>query len=108
MRIAVTGCNGGIGRRVVIHCLYEGHSVIGIDCTDPVLDDVDVRRATEHEAFSFIKADLREYDEAFRALRGCDGIAHLAAIRRPEDYLWRTHNTFVFRIPMNFLSLSKL
>ena len=92
MKIAVTGCNGRVGRRVVIHCLNEGHSVVGIDNSDPVFDEVAVRRAEAHEAFSFIKVDLREYDAAVKTLEGCDAIVHLAAFPNPGDYVWQTHN----------------
>ncbi|KAL5486081.1 hypothetical protein ACEPAI_7125 [Sanghuangporus weigelae] len=95
MKIAVTGCNGRIGRHLVVHCLNEGHAVVGIDHVDPILDEVAVRRAEEHEAYSFVKVDLREYDEVVRVLKGCDAIAHLAAYPNPGDYVWRTHNSNV-------------
>ncbi|EJD06878.1 NAD-binding protein [Fomitiporia mediterranea MF3/22] len=105
MKIAVTGCNGRVGRRVVIHCLNEGHSVVGVDFSDPPLDDVAVRRATEHEAFSFVKTDLREYDEVVKVLRGCDAVAHLAAFPNPGDGKVQTHNSNVV-ISWNMLRAS--
>ncbi|OCB91703.1 NAD-binding protein [Sanghuangporus baumii] len=74
MKIAVTGCNGLVGRHVVVHCLNEGHAVVGIDHSDPILDEIAVRRAEEHEAYSFVKVDLRDYDEVVRVLKGCDAI----------------------------------
>lgn len=105
MKIAVTGCNGSVGRRVVIHCLNEGHSVVGVDCTDPVLDEIAVRRATEHEAFSFVRTDLKEYDFVLKVLEGCDAVAHLAAYPQPGDYVWLVHNRYVY-LPKQYSALN--
>src|SRR5882762_11144626 len=38
MKIAVTGCNGLVGRRVVICALAQGHVVLGIDYTPATKD----------------------------------------------------------------------
>ena len=94
MKLAVTGCNGRVGRRVVLHALDEGHQVVGIDINDPssFIEDVDARRITASEAFSFENADLKDYDQALQVLQGCDGVAHLAAYPNPGDYVWQTHN----------------
>ena len=93
MKIAVTGCNGSVGRRVVIRALDEGHSVLGIDANKTVtIDDLSTRRATEHEAFSFVQADMRSFDGLPRLLEGCDAVVHLAAHRNPTDYLVKSHN----------------
>ncbi|KAJ2998817.1 hypothetical protein NUW54_g7000 [Trametes sanguinea] len=39
MRLAVTGCNGSVGTRVVLAALEAGHTVVGIDavpCSEPL------------------------------------------------------------------------
>lgn len=97
MKLVVTGCNGRVGRRVVLLALDEGHQVIGVDLSKPssFIEDADAQRISAYETFSFIKADLREFEQALNALRGCDGVAHLAAYPDPGDYLWQTHNSNV-------------
>ncbi len=91
MKIAVTGCNGSVGTRVVLAALAQGHTVVGIDSA-PVPDalthlDVDAGQ------FAFHRADLREYDAGLRLLEGCDAVVHLAAMRTPGDYVVAAHNT---------------
>lgn len=91
MKIAVTGCNGNVGKRVVLHALKEGHDVVGIDFTvQPEHDDVST--ANGHERFNYVKADLRDFDATLEVLRGCDAVAALAAFPNPGDFLWKTHN----------------
>ena len=97
MKIAVTGCNGSVGRRVVIRALDEGHSVVGIDASPLAItiDDIQVRRVAEHEAFSFVQHDVRQFDGIMDLLKGCDAVVHLAAHRNPTDYMVKTHNEWV-------------
>ncbi|KAH8117947.1 NAD-binding protein [Phellopilus nigrolimitatus] len=94
MKIAVTGCNGRVGRRVVLYALKEGHEVVGIDCSDTSGHE-DVVQALAQKDFAYIKADLRDYDRTLEVLSGCQGIAHLAAYPNPGDYVWQTHNSNV-------------
>ncbi|KAI5118133.1 hypothetical protein M0805_001732 [Coniferiporia weirii] len=94
MKIAVTGCNGRVGRRVVLCALSRGNQVIGIDFTDPP-EHEDAAKAAGHGDFAFVKADLRDYNKAFEVLSGCDAVAHLAAYPNPGDYIWQTHNSNV-------------
>jgi len=88
MKIAITGCNGSVGKPVVAHMLRHGHTVVGIDARQ----DEDV---TNSDKFTFICADLLEYDRALEALAGCDAVVHLAAMRDPGDYRVKSHNTNV-------------
>lgn len=97
MRIAVTGCNGSIGSRVVLAALAQGHTVVGIDSAPlpdvlkPLLPEQGpVEQPTK---FAFHQADLRDYDTGLGLLRGCEGIVHLAAMRTPGDYVVASHNT---------------
>ena len=90
MKIAVTGCNGRIGRRVVTKALKQGHTIVGIDTVQPPtgFDHAD------NQQFSFLQIDLRDYDETYKALQGCEAVVALAAIPNPTDYISITHNTY--------------
>ncbi|EPQ52758.1 NAD P-binding protein [Gloeophyllum trabeum ATCC 11539] len=98
MKIAVTGSSGGVGRRVVLLALKQGHAVVGIDAhppppappTEPELN------FTAHVAFTYHQIDVREYDQVVEALRGCDAVIQLAGQPNPkEDDPAITHNTNV-------------
>ncbi|KAF8589956.1 NAD(P)-binding protein [Ramaria rubella] len=88
MKIAVTGCNGSVGRVTVRHVLEAGHSVVGIDQAAPT-------SLPQHPHFSYIQADLCDYQEALISLNGCDAVLHLAGIPNPQDFLVVAHNTNV-------------
>ena len=89
MKLTVTGCNGNIGRHVVLAALNAGHVVHGADNSPPRGDAA----YTSHPNFSFSQVDLRDYDRAYEVLRGSDAVIHLAAVPTPGDYLVNTHNT---------------
>jgi len=87
MRIGVTGGNGLIGRAVVDLAVADGHEVVSIDTAPPE------RQAS---GATFVAADVTRYDLLEQAVRGCDALVHLAAIRSPigrPDY--EVHNTNV-------------
>src|SRR5438445_10452001 len=87
MRIGVTGGNGLIGRAVVDLAVADGHEVVSIDTASPE------RQAS---GATFRVADVTRYDQLEQAVRGCDALVHLAAIRSPigrPDY--EVHNTNV-------------
>lgn len=90
MKIAVTGCNGRVGSRVVACALRRGHQVVGIDHTDPPTSE-----DSKNPNFVYIKADIRDYETTLKSLQGCEGVAHLAAIPNPADYVAVTHNRYV-------------
>jgi nucleoside-diphosphate-sugar epimerase len=87
MKIAVTGGIGLIGRAVVDMALANGHEVVCID----------IGGSSPHaDGAAFVSADATRYDELEPALRGCDALVHLAAIRSPighPDHI--VHNTNV-------------
>lgn len=91
MKLAITGCNGSVGRRVVTLALKHGHAIIGIDCS-PASDT----EFSKDSAFSFLQADIREYDETLEALKGQEGVIHVAGIRNPGDYAVNAHNRYYF------------
>ena len=63
---------------------------MGVDCVYP--SPGEDGPSTE---FTFAKADLRDYEAALDAMRGCDGVIHLAAVPNPSDYIVKTHNTYI-------------
>lgn len=69
MKVLVTGGNGRIGRFVVAELQTQKHDVIVFDMAGPGDADVD-----------FVKGDITRPDEIDRAMKGVDGIVHLAAI----------------------------
>ncbi|KAH8822826.1 NAD(P)-binding protein [Flagelloscypha sp. PMI_526] len=88
MKIAITGCNGSVGTRVVLKALEQGHSVVGIDVTP---------KPDSSPLTTFYQLDLRDYDPIFTVFQNekIEGIVHLAGIRTPEDYLVKAHNNNV-------------
>ena len=86
-KLAVTGCTGEVGRRVVAVGRKQGHSVVGIDLASKDME------FNADPSFTFLQADLRDYDQTLNAIRGCDGIVQLAGVRWPADYVATTHNT---------------
>ena len=70
MKIAVTGGNGRIGRAIVEMALTQGHEAVSIDQTQ----------------FSFVQANLTDYEEFVQAIRGCDALIHMAAIPAPGHH----------------------
>ncbi|KAG0704382.1 NAD(P)-binding protein [Suillus ampliporus] len=87
MKIAITGCNGGVGRRVVLWVLKEGHTVVGADHV--AAQDTDLY---SNPAFSFHQVDLRDFDATLKVFEGCDAIIQLAAVTRPMGYTVKVHN----------------
>jgi len=89
LNIAVTGCSGKVGRRVVLRALSQSHTVVGLDNKSPEDDFVSA------PGFSFRQVDLTEYEKTLNALRGCNAVIHLAALTHPIDYVAVVHNTNV-------------
>ncbi|OJA11123.1 hypothetical protein AZE42_02377 [Rhizopogon vesiculosus] len=87
MKVAITGCNGRVGRRVVLWALKEGHTVVGAD--NIVAQDAEFYN---NPAFSFHEVDLKDFDAALKTFEGCDAVIQLAALPQPMDYLVKVHN----------------
>jgi UDP-glucose 4-epimerase len=79
MKIAVTGSTGRIGRAIVEMALAQGHSVVGLDRLRPPAE-------AGHPHFSFHQLEMTEYHGVENALRGCDGLIHMAAIPAPGSH----------------------
>ena len=87
MRIAITGCNGMVGKRVVLWALKEGHTIIGADYV--VAQDTEFYN---NPAFSFYEADLKDFDTALKVFEGCDAIIQLAALLPQVNDTVKVHN----------------
>ncbi|CAK5268753.1 unnamed protein product, partial [Mycena citricolor] len=87
-KIAVTGSNGSVGKRVVLAALQRGYQVVGIDHSSAIMPE-------NAENFSFLQVDLKDYEQTLRALEGCQAVIHLAAVPNPADYRVLTHNSNV-------------
>ena len=77
MRIAVTGGNGDMGRKLIPYLLEQSHSVVSIDRALP---------ATYMPDVNCLIADTRDFGQLAASIRGCDALIHLAAIRAPLNH----------------------
>jgi nucleoside-diphosphate-sugar epimerase len=74
MKIAVTGCNGSVGKRVVLCALESGFDVVGIDYITPH----DRHQAWDSGRFAYHEADLTVFEHALQIMKSCDAVIHLA------------------------------
>lgn len=99
MKIAVTGCNGFVGTRIVLAALAQGHVVHGIDtvpCSEPLAGLLlHEPKDDDQPHFKFQRIDLLDFDATLAALEGADTVVQLAGVRTPTDYKVVTHNTYV-------------
>jgi len=89
MKIAITGSSGSVGKAIVEMALAQGHHVVSID-------RVPSDKSADHPALEFVQAELTDYSAFEAAIRGCDGLIHMAAIPAPTlfpDHV--THNNNV-------------
>ncbi|KAF9446632.1 NAD(P)-binding protein [Macrolepiota fuliginosa MF-IS2] len=95
MKLAITGCNGSVGQRVVLLALKRGHTVIGIDLV-PTSDELSTH-THQNDKFTFHQIDLKDYDRVLEILQrsASEAVVHLAAFRNPTDYQVQTHNSNV-------------
>ncbi|KAF8962736.1 NAD(P)-binding protein [Flammula alnicola] len=82
MKVAVAGCNGRVGRRVVKLALERGNTVVGIDLV-------------QQPEYTFKQADLQDFDAVLAVLEGCDAVVNLAGHPNPVDYQVKAHNSNV-------------
>jgi dTDP-L-rhamnose 4-epimerase len=76
-RLLVTGGCGFIGRHVAAELLAEGHDVRLYDALVEQVHGADTPAAPD--GAEVVVGDMRDADALRRALRGCDGVVHLAA-----------------------------
>jgi UDP-glucuronate 4-epimerase len=96
-RILVTGGAGFVGSTLVDRLLAEGREVVALDSFDPFYPEALKREnlagAAGASGFRLETGDLRDPAAVGRALAGCDGVVHLAALagvrpslERPAEY----------------------
>ena len=90
IRICVTGATGKAGRAAVRELREHGYSVVA---TDSAVGPEDLLTGV-------LRADLTDYGQAIEALRGCDGVVHLANIPAPGRSTPAV--TFNANVTMNF------
>ncbi|KAK1218848.1 hypothetical protein PQX77_018464 [Marasmius sp. AFHP31] len=111
MKIAVTGSNGSVGKRVVALALKRGHTVVGIDIgPTPALADDCQEFQTK---FKYTQVDITDYNDTLKALESVEAVVHLAGLSprnlhrafdhlscpvghpNPKDYVVMAHNNNV-------------
>src|SRR5215216_1360672 len=77
MRIAVTGGSGDMGSNLIPYLIEQGHTVVSIDRKIP---------ANHRRDINYMTADVRDFGQFVAAIRECDVLVHLAAIRSPGSH----------------------
>jgi len=89
MKLVITGSNGSVGRRVVKLALEQGNTVLGIDLAQHCAD---IDPGGIYDEYTFVAADIRDFEVVLKLLEGYDAVINLAAHRNPGDYKVETHN----------------
>jgi nucleoside-diphosphate-sugar epimerase len=82
-RVAVTGAAGRIGRGVLDLLLDRGVAVVAIDSRMPPDESPTGPDESSTGNVVWVQADMTDYPAVVKALNGCDGLVHMAAIARP-------------------------
>jgi nucleoside-diphosphate-sugar epimerase len=78
VRVLVTGGAGYIGALLARELLDAGHEVRALDVLLHAQDDI--ASDLEQRGVELVRGDVRDADARRRALEGCQGVVHLAAI----------------------------
>jgi nucleoside-diphosphate-sugar epimerase len=82
-RVAVTGAAGRIGRGVLDLLLDRRVAVVAIDSRMPPDESPTGPDESSTGNVVWVQADMTDYPAVVKALNGCDGLVHMAAIARP-------------------------
>jgi nucleoside-diphosphate-sugar epimerase len=89
MLIAITGSSGGVATSIIARALLEDHSVRGIDIVPP-------KTSYDDAKFEFVKADLRDYENTVKILKGCDAVRSIAwDVHGQKRKLMTTRRSFI-------------
>jgi nucleoside-diphosphate-sugar epimerase len=79
VKVLVTGAHGKVGRALVPALMRAGHDVRATDLTLPTWDRLEDPRQAE----DYWQVDLTDVGSVDALVRGCDAVAHTAAIPQP-------------------------
>ncbi len=78
-RYLITGGAGFVGSNLARYILERGHDVVVFDNLLTGRRE-NISELLDHEGFTFVEADLRDYDAVQQAVAGVDGISHQGAL----------------------------
>ena len=80
MKILVTGSSGFIGSHLTEYLVNKGYKVVAFDRYNSNNDYGWLENSKFKKKINFILGDIRDYDSVFKAMKGCSGVMHLAAL----------------------------
>ena len=96
-KVLITGASGMVGKHLVDMCLEKGYYVRGTDIRfdDRYKNSYDLGGSNAYsENFEFLQADLRNFEECKKVVKGVDVVFHVAGVKgspkraaeQPNDY----------------------
>ena len=79
MKLLITGAAGFIGSNLCEFMLHKGYNVVGLDNLATGFTH-NLNEFKSHPNFSFIEADIRDYESCLKATQGVDYVLHQAAL----------------------------
>ena len=79
-RILVTGATGFIGSHLAELCVDQGFEVVAFDRYNPNNHWGWLEKSKYKDDMDIILGDVRDYDSVSKAIEGCNGVLHLAAL----------------------------
>jgi len=79
-RILITGSTGFIGSRLAELCVEQGFEVVAFDRYNPNNNWGWLEESKYKNDMEMILGDVRDYDSVSKAMEGCSGVFHLAAL----------------------------
>ena len=79
-RILVTGATGFIGSHLAELCVEQGFEVVAFDRYNPNNHWGWLEKSKYKDDMNIILGDVRDYDSVSKAIEGCNGVLHLAAL----------------------------
>ena len=88
MKIMVTGSAGFIGSHLTEYLVEKGYDVVAFDRYNSNNHYGWLEQSKYKKKIKFILGDIRDFDSVNKAMQGCDGVMHLAAlIGIPYSYI---------------------
>lgn len=84
-KFLVTGVAGLIGSHIADELLKKGYSVVGID--NFMYGTIDnIAHNIKNDKFTFVEGDVCDLDVLMDVSNGCDGIFHMAAVKKVGEH----------------------